>query len=163
MRKRMMALLAVAFVFCCVDGFSQTKVVGGEVALGARLGGASGITLKRYSGSNGSALEFIGAWNFGNSKLEGFGLTGLWEKLAPLTSSKQLSAEFGFGVTAIWGDEFYFGPSAVIGFDWRLKAVPITMSVDWIPTWILVNESEFVGTNVSYSIRYILNHRKYKR
>ena len=161
MKKVIIAAATIALSFILTETSAQRKNVGGELAIGARLGGSSGLTLKKYSGSGKSAFEFIGAWSF-EKELDGFTITGLWEKLAPLNSNGQLSAQFGFGATAIWGDEFYFGPSGIIGFDWRLKKVPVTMSVDWLPTWILVNESKFSGVNVAYSVRYIINHRKTK-
>jgi hypothetical protein len=157
-----------SFVFVCafvmgaaLPGFSQKKDVGGEFAAGVRLGGTTALTLKKYSGYNKSAWEALLGWNFDN-EIDGFNASLLWEKLAPLTASKKLNAEFGFGATMVFGEKFYFGPSGIIGFDWRLKAVPITMSVDWMPTWILVGTSRFSGTNGAFSIRWVLNHRRYK-
>jgi len=143
------------------ETFAQRKNVGGEFAVGARLGGSSGITAKAYAGSGRSAFEFIGAWSF-EDEIDGFTLTAMWEKLAPLNGNGQLSAEFGLGATAVFGDKFYFGPSGIIGFDWRLKKVPVTMSVDWLPTWIIVGTSKFSALNAGFSVRYILNHKKTK-
>jgi len=161
MKKVFFAAATLILSLMVTDTIAQRKNVGGELAIGARLGGSTGVTLKKYAGSNKSALEFIGAWSF-DSQLDGFAISGVWEKLAPLNSNGQLSAEFGFGATIIFGDKTYFGPSGVIGFDWRLKKVPVTMSVDWMPTWIVVGTSRFTGTNVAYSVRYIVNHRKTK-
>ncbi len=161
MKKALIAVATILFTFLLTETYAQRKNVGGEFAVGARFGGASGLTVKKYSGSNRSAFEFLGAWSFEN-ELDGFTLTAVWEKLAPLNSNGQLSAEFGFGATATFGDEFYFGPSGIIGFDWRLKKVPVTMSIDWLPTWIIVNENKFSAVNVAYSVRWILNHKKTK-
>jgi hypothetical protein len=81
--------------------------------------------------------------------------------LAPLNSNSQLSAQFGFGATMIFGDKFYLGPTGIIGFDWRVKKFPVTMSVDWMPTWILIGTSRFSSLNGAFSIRYIINHEKF--
>jgi hypothetical protein len=157
----------LSFVLCLLSvGFfgelyAQKGSVGGEWAAGARFGGATGVTLKKYSRYNTSAIEFLGGWNFDNA-LDGVNVSALWEKLAPLTGSKKLSAEFGLGATAIFGDKFYFGPTGVAGFDWRLKSVPITMSVDWMPTWIIVGTNRWSWSNAAYSIRWVLNHKRYK-
>lgn len=103
----------------------------------------------------------LAGWNF-DEELDGFSTSLMWEKLAPLSGNAKLSAQFGLGVTAIFGDEFYFGPSGIIGFDWRLKSIPITMSVDWMPTWIFVNANRFSGVNGAFSIRWVLNNKRYK-
>jgi hypothetical protein len=161
MRKAFIAVATILFTFLLTETFAQRKNVGGEFAVGARIGGSSGITAKKYAGTGRSAFEFIGAWSF-EDEIDGFTLTAMWEKLAPLDGNGQLSAEFGFGATAVFGDKFYFGPSGIIGFDWRLKKVPVTMSVDWLPTWIIVGTSKFSAVNAGFSARYILNHRKTK-
>jgi hypothetical protein len=161
MKKVFFAVVTIVLCFLFTETFAQRKNVGGEFAVGARLGGAAGLTVKKYSGSGKSAFEFLVANSF-EKDLEGFTLTAVWEKLAPLNSNGQLSAEFGFGATATWGDEFWFGPSGIIGFDWRLKKVPVSMSVDWLPTWILVNDSKFSAVNVAYSVRWIINSKKTK-
>jgi hypothetical protein len=159
----------IPLIACCLvvslfslQSFAQTKVVGGEFAAGVRLGGTTALTVKKYSGHNTSALEFMAGWNFDKS-IDGFNISGMWEKLAPLNASRKLNAEFGFGATAIFGDKVYFGPSGIIGFDWRLKSIPITMSFDWMPTLIVLGKTHFSGANGAFSIRWILNHRKYQR
>jgi hypothetical protein len=112
--KKWSAILISLFVLgVSLPGFSQKKDVGGEFAAGVPLGGTSALTLKKYTGYNRSAWEALFGWNFDNS-LDGFTTSLLWEKLAPLNASKQLNAEFGFGVTAVFGDEFYFGPSGIL-------------------------------------------------
>lgn len=161
MKKALVLIICLLSIGLLQDGFAQKGNVGGEFAAGARFGGSTGLTLKKYSKYNTSAIEFIGGWNF-DEAIDGVTVSGLWEKLAPLTGSKKLNAEFGFGVTAIFGDEFYFGPSGIVGFDWRLKSVPITMSVDWMPTWIVVNTNRWSWTNAAYSIRWVLNNKRYK-
>ena len=160
MKKLFLFFAVAALSSASFETYAQHKIVGGEIAVGARLGGASGVTLKKYGKSNRSALEFIGGWNF-DDQTKGFALTGLMEKLAPLNSNGQLSAQFGFGATMVFGDKFYMGPSADLGFDWRLKKVPVTMSVDWLPTWIIIGTSRMNLLNGAFSVRYIINHKKF--
>jgi hypothetical protein len=160
MKKVLLVVICMVSIGLAPKGFAQKKV-GGEVALGARFGGTTAMTLKRYSGYNTSAIEVLAGWNF-DEPIDGFDVSAMWEKLAPLTNSKKLSAEFGFGATMIFGDEFYFGPSGIIGLDWRLKSVPVTMSIDWMPTWIVVNANRFSSVNGAFSVRWVLNHKQYK-
>ena len=149
------ALLTVA----AQDALAQKKVVGGEWAVGARFGGSSGLSLKKYGGYNTSAIEFIAGWNF-DKNADGFTISGLWEKLAPLSGKGQVSAIFGLGPTMSFGDPFRLGATGIIGFDWRLKAVPVNMQIDWAPTFFFVGGTHFSATNVAYTVRYILNNGK---
>jgi hypothetical protein len=163
--KKPSLLLAVAFILSSMGIYAQKKEVGGEISLGARFGGTVGATLKRHGAYNKSAIEFIAQFkNFDDSNpdLEGFSLTGLYQKLAPLSGSSQLSALFGGGLSMNFEDDFNLGASAMIGFDWRLKKVPVTLQVDWMPTYFFIGTSEFTLTNAAFSARYVLNRRRYK-
>ena len=159
MRKLIWIAAVALFSMTVHESFGQSKIVGGEWAIGPRFGGMSGVSLKHYSGSNTSAFEFIGGWNF-DKEVEGSTLTVLWEKLAHLSGNGQISAVFGLGPTFHFGDPFRMGATGILGFDWRLKAVPVSMQVDWAPTWFFVNGSHFSAINAGYTVRYILNNRK---
>jgi hypothetical protein len=164
--KRISLSLAIAFFLTSVAAFAQKKEVGGEISLGARFGGTIGATLKRHGAYNKSALEFIAQFkNFdeSNPDLEGFSLTGLYQKLAPLSGNSKLSALFGGGLSMNFEDDFNLGVSAMIGFDWRLKTVPVTLQVDWMPTYFFINTSEFTLSNAAISARYVLNRRRYAK
>lgn len=161
MKKVMLIVICMVSIGLAPKGYAQKKAVGGEIALGARFGGTTAMTLKRYGGNNHSAVELLAGWNFDDA-VDGFNLSAMWEKLAPLTRNNKLNAEFGFGATMIFGDKFYFGPSGIIGLDWRLKTVPVTMSVDWMPTWIVVGTSRFSSVNGAFSVRWVLNRRRYQ-
>jgi hypothetical protein len=165
MKKLGLPLLFV-LILSSTDAFAQKKEVGGEISLGARFGGTVGATLKRHGAYNKSAFEFIAQFdNFDDSNpdLDGFSLTGLYQKLAPLSSSSQLSALFGGGASMNFKDEFNLGVSAMIGFDWRLKKVPVTLQIDWMPTYFFINTSEFTLSNAAISARYVLNRRRYNK
>jgi hypothetical protein len=164
--KRISLFLAIAFFLTSVSAFAQKKEVGGEISLGARFGGTVGATLKRHGAYNKSAIEFIAQFkNFdeSNPDLEGFSLTGLYQKLAPLSGNSKLSALFGGGLSMNFEDDFNLGVSAMIGFDWRLKKVPVTLQVDWMPTYFFINTSEFTLSNAAISARYVLNRRRYAK
>ncbi len=164
--KKISLLIAIAIFLTSVSAFAQKREVGGEVSLGARFGGTVGATLKRHGAYNKSAIEFIAQFkNFDDSNpdLEGFSLTGLYQKLAPLSGSSQLSALFGGGLSMNFEDDFNLGVSAMIGFDWRLKGVPVTLQIDWMPTYFFINTSEFTLSNAAISARYVLNRRRYAK
>lgn len=163
--KKLSLPLLLALILSSTAAFAQKKEVGGEISLGARFGGTVGATLKRHGAYNKSAIEFIAQFeNFDDSNpdLDGFSLTGLYQKLAPLSGSSQLSALFGGGASMNFKDDFNLGASAMIGFDWRLKKIPVTLQVDWMPTYFFIGTSEFTLTNAAFSARYVLNRRRYK-
>jgi hypothetical protein len=164
--KKISLLLAITVFFSSLAAFAQRKEVGGEISLGARFGGTVGATLKRHGAYNKSAIEFIAQFkNFDDSNpdLEGFSLTGLYQKLAPLSGNSQLSALFGGGVSMNFEQDFNLGVSGMIGFDWRLKKLPITLQVDWMPTYFFINTSEFTLSNAAFSARYVINRRRYSK
>ena len=127
---------------------------GGEFAAGVRLGGGSGLTLKKYHRSNLSAFEVIADWNF-DEEVDGFGSTILFEKLAGIGFDDYLCAQFGFGVVGVFGDEFRAGPAATIGFDWRFKKLPIGLQLDWTPSWLIINDNHFSPFDAAVSARWV--------
>ena len=148
--------------FVCALTLAYTNAqnkVGGEWSIGPRFGGATGLSLKNHSTSNKSAIEIIGANSF-DHKLDGFTITGLYEKLSPMIDNAQLCALLGGGVNFNFGDRYLkVGFSGVLGFDWRLKAIPLSMQVDWMPTLFLTDKLPFSGINGAFTIRYIMNRK----
>jgi hypothetical protein len=130
---------------------------GGEVSLGPRFGGSSGLSFKKHAFNNESAFEILAGWNF-DENVDGVNLNLLWEKLAPI-SGQRFCALFGGGPSFAFGDEFRFGVAGIIGFDWRITNV-VNLQVDWQPTWYFVNGSDFSPINAGFTIRYVLNHVK---
>jgi hypothetical protein len=145
--------------------FAQKKEVGGEISVGARFGGTVAASLKMHSNYNKSAFELIAQFkDFDNSgsDLDGFAVTALFQKLAPLSGSSKLAALIGFGPSFNFKDEFNLGVSGMLGFDWRLKSVPITLQFDWMPTYYFINENTFKVNNGAITARFVLNRRRYK-
>jgi hypothetical protein len=71
---RMTLCLFCAFLFISLSSFAQDPV-GGELAIGARFGGVSALTVKKFKASNKSALEFLAGWDFDND-VDAFTVTG---------------------------------------------------------------------------------------
>jgi hypothetical protein len=153
--------ICIVMVLVLMSGTTKAQGPGGELSIGPRFGGSSGMSFKKHSASNKGALELIAGWNF-DPNVEGLNLNVLYEKLAPLTSNR-LSAMFGAGAGfAVWGDEFQLGLAGIIGFDYRVTKV-INLQVDWQPTWYFINGSELSPMNAGFTIRYVLNNRKNRR
>ncbi len=157
-----MKIIFFAVMLSCGSSAIAQKEVGGELAIGARFGGVSALDIKKYRGNNNAAFEFIAGWNFDND-VDGFTFTGLWEKLAPLTNSRQVNAIIGLGPTMAFGDDFRFGASGILGVDWRFEGLPLNLQFDWSPTWFFVNGNDFSFVNGAVSVRYIINNRNARK
>jgi hypothetical protein len=165
MKKLRILMAGIAILITGVT-FAQKRDVGGEISVGARFGGTLAASLKKHSNYNKSAFEIIAQFkDFDNSgsDLDGFALTALFQKLAPLSGSSKLSALIGFGPSFNFKDEFNLGISGMLGFDLRLKTLPITLQLDWMPTYYFVNISSFKATNGAVTARYVLNGRRYNK
>ncbi len=148
---------SLIIVMLAIVGTANAQV-GGEISLGPRFGGSSGVSLKKHSMTNHGAFELLAGWNF-DPNVEGLNFSLLYEKLAPL-SGPRLSAIFGAGPgVAVFGDEFRLGLAGMIGFDFRISKV-INLQIDWQPTWYFTNGSDFSPMNAGFTVRYVLNNKK---
>ena len=151
--------VSLIIVMLAIVGTANAQV-GGEISLGPRFGGSSGMSLKKHSMTNHGAFELLAGWNF-DPNVEGLNFSLLYEKLAPL-SGPRLSALFGAGPgVAVFGDEFRLGLAGMIGFDFRISKV-INLQLDWQPTWYFTNGSDFSPMNAGFTVRYALNSKKSK-
>jgi hypothetical protein len=149
--------ISMIILLMTIAGTSNAQP-GGEISLGPRFGGSSGLSLKKHSASNNGAFELLAGWNF-DEDVEGVNFNLLYEKLAPLSGQK-LNALFGAGAgVAVFGDEFRMGLAGIVGFDYRISKF-VNLQIDWQPTWYFINGSEFSPMNAGFTIRYVLNNKK---
>lgn len=127
-------------------------------SVGARVGGTSGLSLKKYSRSNKSAFETIAGWSF-DERSEGFFVSPVFERLGSLTDKGNLAAIFGPGIPMIFGDEFHLGAGLMLGLDWRITR-RFGLQADWYPSYIFINESYFSGYNAAISARWLFGRGK---
>lgn len=136
--------------------FLMTGNLSAQWSVGARFGGSSGVSLKSYSKTGNTHFEFITAFNF-DENVEGFSVTILGEKFGAFSEDGKLGAILGVGETMVFGDEFLLGVSGILGFDWRIGR--IGLQLDWLPTWIFVNESYFSPINAAVTARWMFGGR----
>jgi hypothetical protein len=155
-------LLCKSILFVCLAIITNQTIAqdaGGEFSMGPRFGGITALSIKKHSSSNKSAFELIGGWSF-DENADGVAINLLWEKLAPL-SGNRLAAIIGGGPGVAFSDDFRFGAAGILGLDWRISHA-INLQFDWQPTWYFVNGSDFSAINGGFTIRYVLNKKKYK-
>ena len=142
--KKLCILFFFSFILC--------NIISAQWSVGGRFGGTSGVTIKHYPASSGLLFEGIAAYNF-DDHLDAFSVTLLLEKLGALNSQGTLGAIIGGGETMVFGDEFYLGINGILGFDWRIGR--IGLQVDWMPTYIFINESYFSPINLAFTARWV--------
>lgn len=148
------------FLFITISFMGWTaqaqKKAGGEWSAGARIGGSIGVSLKSHAKSNDYAFELIAANSF-DEKMKGFSLGILYEKLASISDNGRLSAIAGGGFGFNFQDRTNFGVTGILGFDWRLKSIPLNFQLDWAPTFFFINTTHFSGINGAFTARYTFN------
>lgn len=154
--KRM--LLAAGLLIGALPVLAQ-RDLGGELSIGPRFGGTIGGSLKKHFVSNRGAFELMGTNSLDNV-IKGFTLSAYGEKLAPLRGKGQFSALIGLGANANFKDYTKVGVGSILGFDWRPRLAPLTLQVDWAPSYYFVNSNRFIASNAAFSIRYVLNRKR---
>lgn len=147
MRK---AFLCSIFTLMAVAACAQWSV-------GARFGGASGLSWKHYNRANTAAFEVLTGFNFDRA-IDGLAISPFFEKLAPLTGNGKFAAIFGPGVNVIFGDKTYLGASGILGFDLRVGRVGF--QADWMPTFIFINKTYFNASNAALTVRWVFAPKK---
>ena len=128
-----------------------------QTALGARIGGTSGFTIKHFYKPS-SAVEGIVGF-FGN----GFSLTGLVEKHQKAFDVKELSFYYGAGAhlaiynnrnryyDRLWRDVNYdyqtdvgIGINGLLGLEYTFTEIPLAISLDLKP-FIEIGSGGYVG------------------
>ena len=144
-------------LFLFVFLFIQTT--NAQWSIGGRFGGATGVSLKHYPASNGILFEGIAAISL-DDELDAFTVTLLVEKFGPLSEDGKLGAIIGVGETMVFPeDDFLLGVSGILGFDWRIGN-RIGLQLDWMPTYIFINDSYFSPINTALTARWIFGGRR---
>lgn len=155
-------IIIMVFLISCYKIQAQNY----STALGLRLGGPSGITLKHFTGAN-VALE--GIFAFHN---RGFSITGLYERHTTAFDVERLNWYYGiggyFGIykdgwwphRRYWYDyPYYAGPnigvSGIIGIEYTISEIPFNISLDWKPSINLIPSIYGKLYDTALSVRYV--------
>jgi hypothetical protein len=135
-----------------------------ETAIGIRINGGAGVTLRHDLG-NSKSMEGILYMRWG-----GIDLTGLFQVNYPVFKEPGFRAYFGIGGNVgvfdsdkgPWFDEDDDGSQVVagvdgqIGLEYTFKNFPLNLSIDWKPTVYLLGEQDIYAGDVGLSVRYVL-------
>lgn len=158
--KRMLSLFTVCLLLS-VAAHAQPNGSSYETAIGVKVYPGA-ITVKHFIQPN-RALEGLGYfWN------DGFRFTGLYEIHGDIESVDGLKWYVGPGVHfGVWNREWRdrypnrnsgvaIGIDGVVGLDYKISGAPLSVSVDWQPSFNLIGYSYFEGAWGGFAIRYTL-------
>lgn len=140
------SLLVMAFLFCNNNLNAQAYNNG----IGLRLGWGYGLTFKHFVNEK-AAIE--GILNYRSYGITGYSynylrITGLYLVHSPIASVEGLQWYFGGGAMfQSWGGDFdkylpsekttNIGIVGALGLDYKFAGVPISITADWLPTFII--------------------------
>lgn len=150
--------VVVLVITCLVFSLSNLQGQNYNTGVGLRLGSPSGFTVKHFIAPK-AAVEGMLSFGWG-----GLGVTGLYELHNDILEVPGLTWYYGVGAhlatstsrTNPWGnrsDNVYLGADGIIGMEYTFKEAPITIGVDAMPLFNLV-ERPAVWLQGGLSFRY---------
>ena len=85
----------------------------------------------------------------------GVGVEALWDFVYRPLGNIPMNWYMGAGPSAYLGNDFLLGASGELGLSYKIPDVPISISADWRPTFILVDTSTFAGDRFGLNLRYV--------
>ena len=156
MKKQLLTLVTIFALFTTLSLTANAQDY--KNAIGGRFGSANGVSFKTGLNKN-AMLELIGNFrsNKGYSYIQ---VTGLYEVYNPIAGAEGLNWFYGGGATIGsvkvkgFDGDVYLGANGVLGLDYKFKAAPINLSLDWIPTFQLTPSTGFYSGDIGLGIRY---------
>ncbi|TCJ12424.1 hypothetical protein EPD60_14195 [Flaviaesturariibacter flavus] len=152
-------LVFLALCACAAMGaHAQNEGTDYRTALGFKYFPA-GVTVKRFLGRH-TALEALGYSH------DGFRFTALVEYYIPIAPAAGLNAYLGPGAhvgfhNELWkehhpdiNDRTVYGVDGVVGIDYKMKGVPLNLSIDWQPSYNFTTDRTFEGGWGGIGIRF---------
>ena len=90
--------------------------------------------------------------SFGNN---GVGVEALWDFMYKPLGNEAFYWYAGVGASTLIDDPFWLGASGELGLSYTFKAVPISLSADWRPTFYIINETDFHAGGFGVNARYV--------
>jgi hypothetical protein len=144
--KKLLFILSLVFI-----GYaSQAQELG--IRLGNVTGGSAAVDGLFSAGKFSRIHANV---SFGS----GLGIEALWDFLYRPLGDEMLHWYVGAGPSLLIDDPFKLGVSGEIGLGYYFKGVPISLSADWRPTFVLVEKTQMDWGGFGLNIRYVFNRK----
>jgi len=159
MKTKFFTLVCMMFLFASLSQAQDYKS-----AIGAKLGYGLIASYKTFLNEK-AAVDIFGGIRWG-----GLAAGAYYLNHTPIKSVERLTWYWGFGGSfTTWdygiSDNYYeIGISGVLGLDYTFDEIPLNVSVDWAPTFVVADSYDFPGSYNKFrsgygalTARYILN------
>lgn len=85
----------------------------------------------------------------------GVGIEALYDFLYRPLGAEAFNWYVGAGPSMLIDDPFYLGFSGEIGIDYHFVEVPLSLSLDWRPTFWLIEETDIRAGGFGLNVRYV--------
>ena len=86
---------------------------------------------------------------------DGVGVEALYDFLYKPLGGDGFNWYVGAGPSLFIADPFYLGFSGEVGVDYHFNEVPISLSLDWRPTFWLIEQTDFRAQGFGLNVRYV--------
>lgn len=133
--------------------FMSLGYEGSAQELGVRLGDVLG---------NSAAIDGVfrtGEFNRIHADVsfgDGVGIEALWDFLYRPLGGEAFNWYVGVGPSLLVGDDpLLFGASGEIGLEYQFSGAPLSLSLDWRPTLVIVEKTAFRSDGFGLNFRYV--------
>jgi hypothetical protein len=153
-----MRSIILLLVFMTISGlYNRSSAQDYKLAVGLRFSTAAptlnnGISVKYFIDSS-NAVE--GLLSFGSR----VGIGGLYEKHQLIGGTPAFTWFYGGGAyVGFENGQTWFGPTGVVGLDYKFSSAPVDLSLDWKPELDIVPSINFVPDAFGLSARFVFGH-----
>jgi hypothetical protein len=86
---------------------------------------------------------------------DGVGLEALWDFLYRPLGGEAFNWYVGVGPSVRIDDPFVLGVSGEIGLEYQFNQAPLSLSLDWRPTVVIIENTDFWGGGFGLNFRYV--------
>jgi len=150
MRKMIfMKKLRVLFLVILSANFITANAQEVGIRFGNALGNKSSVAIDGVF-AIGKFSRIHADISFGN----GVALEALWDFLYKPLGDSPINWYVGVGPSIYLSDPFSLGASGEIGLEYRFKDAPLAIGLDWRPTFIIIENTNFTNS-FGFNVRYV--------
>jgi hypothetical protein len=152
-----MRVITLSLVCLAASGlYNRVSAQDYKLAMGLRLSSSSPTLANsfsvKYFMDESQAIE--GLISLGQN--DRFGIGALYEKHQLIGGTPDFTWFYGGG--AYLGFEHgtsFFGPTGIVGLDYKFQSAPINLSLDWKPELDIIPKIDFIPDAFALSIRFV--------
>lgn len=132
-----------------------------KTAVGLKFIYGISVTGKHFIRNNAALEAIVRYRNYGSGVGSEFNFSGLYEYHGGISGAPGLKWYGGGGVylgqatfDLIDQSAFNYGPTGVLGLEYKFKDIPLALSADWQPVFLINSGGGFTGENGGIGIKY---------